>query len=109
MAKAVKSVRLSEEVIALVEQQEGVNFSDKLDRLLYRSCKELPLKQRELKAVTEQIAFQHIRLSKITAKITEFSRYMDNLTGVFQSAELQATRVARSLEGMMPHGDDCNG
>ena len=36
MAKEVKSVRLSVETVALIEKQEGANFSDKMDKLLYK-------------------------------------------------------------------------
>ena len=109
MAKDVKSVRLSVDTIALVEKQEGANFSDKLDKLLYRCCNELPQKQRELKAVQQVISRERDNLEYIRKQQSALPSNIRSLNYTLQNAESQATRVAQALAALMVEEGEGNG
>ena len=109
MAKEVKSIRLSVETVQLIEKQEGSNFSDKVDKLLYKCVLELPQKQRELKAVQQQISRERQELEYIRKQQSELSRHIRSLNATVQSAERETARVVKQLEALTVDKGDGNG
>lgn len=55
MARTSKTVRLSDEIIEMIESQAGDNFTAKFEALVTRCMWELPKKEQELAWVREQI------------------------------------------------------
>ena len=53
-AKISKTVRLSAEVIAMIEAQAGENFTAKFEALVTRCMWELPKKEQELAGIQER-------------------------------------------------------
>ena len=50
----IRSIRFSDELAELIERQQGENFTQKFENLVYRCAWELPAKERELKQLEER-------------------------------------------------------
>ncbi|MBE6925315.1 MAG: hypothetical protein E7461_00585 [Ruminococcaceae bacterium] len=101
MAKEVRSLRLSEETVALIEKQDGSSFTDKFENLVQKCVRELPQKQRELKAVQQQISRERNNLEYIRKQQSALESNIRSLNYTLQNAESQATRVAKALAALM--------
>lgn len=51
----IRSMRFSDEIMEMIESQEGENFTTKFENLVRTCMIELPWKQRELKEIQERI------------------------------------------------------
>lgn len=60
----IRSIRFSDELAELIERQQGENFTQKFENLVYRCAWELPAKERELKQLEERILISRIRFDK---------------------------------------------
>lgn len=61
----LKSVRLSDDLIELIEQQAGTTFTAKLENLVTRCVWELPMQEKKLEAVQNQIKNEQERLKNL--------------------------------------------
>lgn len=52
----IRSIRFSDELAELIEQQEGNNFQQKFENLIRRCVQELPERQAEVKRLDDLIA-----------------------------------------------------
>ena len=109
MAKEVRSIRLSEETVALIEKQEGSTFIEKLENLVEKCVRELPKKQRELKAVQLVISRERDNLEYIRKQQSALASNIRSLNYTLQNAESQATRVAQALAALMVEEGEGNG
>ena len=62
----IRSVRFSDELIEIIEQQVGDNFTQKFERLVYNCYMLLPEKERQTaeldKRITETVSYTHLTL-----------------------------------------------
>ena len=72
----IRSMRFSDEIIEMIESQQGENFSQKFENLVTRCMWELPNKERDLRRVEQQLDKQRHELQKMQTKI---SRYQEKL------------------------------
>ena len=90
-----KCLRLSDELIEMIESQTGSTFTQKFENLVTRCMWELPAKEAELKRVEEQIqkkrneiAMLSSRSAKIINTIYDLERKMQALdTAIFNYSE----------------------
>lgn len=61
----LKSVRLSDDLIELIERQAGDTFTAKLENLVTRCVWELPEREKELEGIQEQIQRERQRLQDL--------------------------------------------
>ena len=61
----IRSIRFSDEVIEIIEQQQGRNFTEKFDSLVYNCYMLQSEKEKELARLDEQIQKQRERLNRI--------------------------------------------
>ena len=54
----IRSIRISDDMLELIEQQAGNNFTEKWENLVTRCVWELPNKEKQLKWVQEETAKQ---------------------------------------------------
>lgn len=54
----IRSIRISDDMLELIEQQAGNNFTEKWENLVTRCIWELPNKEKQLKWVQEETAKQ---------------------------------------------------
>lgn len=78
MARTSKTVRLSDEIIEMIESQAGDNFTAKFEALVTRCMWELPKKEQELAGIQERIQYERKQLVKIQKKVRELDQNILN-------------------------------
>lgn len=78
MARTSKTVRLSDEIIEMIEAQAGENFTAKFEALVTRCVWELPKKEQELAGIQERIDRERKELARIQKKVRELDRSILN-------------------------------
>ena len=76
----IRSIRFSDELAELIDQQVGENFTQKFENLITRCVWELPQKEEELRRVQEQIDRERERLAelqKTKVQLTRLRMYID--------------------------------
>lgn len=61
----VRSIRFSDELAELIDQQVGNSFTEKYENLITRCVWELPQKEAELKRIQEEIQQERKRLADL--------------------------------------------
>lgn len=90
MAKGnIRSIRISDDMAALIEQQAGNNFTEKWENLVTRCVWELPQKEKELANIQkyineawkklEDLNRQKRQLNEITAVLDRTKAYIKRL------------------------------
>lgn len=69
-----KCVRLSDEVLAIIEQSEGNGFNDKFEKIILRAYKEQPKLEESLNILNGQIEKKRSQLYAISEKILALER-----------------------------------
>lgn len=93
-SKTPKTLRLSDDIIRLIEEQPGGNFTEKFEYLVIKCVQELPDTQAQLQRVRDQITDEHKRLSKMIQYRQELqhkSQYFNQLL------ERTGTQIDRGL------------
>ena len=67
----IRSIRFSDELAELIERQQGENFTQKFENLVYRCAWELPAKEREVKQLEERIQEKREQLRRMSAQARE--------------------------------------
>ena len=62
----IRSMRFSDDVIEMIESQQGRNFSEKFENLVTRCMWELPEKERRISELDKQILKKKETLSKLS-------------------------------------------
>ena len=100
----IRSIRISDKMAELIDQQVGTNFTEKWENLVTRCVWELPKQEERLKAVQEQIrkeqqslwdlqrATDHLRMLEADIKSAQRS---------FQIVERRAKQIAEAAEKSM--------
>lgn len=83
----IRSIRFSDELAELIDQQIGDTFTEKFENLITRCVWELPEKEKEIEKITTQIKTEEERLRQIRA------RYLK-----MESTILKIERECRMLE-----------
>lgn len=86
----LKSIRLSDDLIELIEQQAGATFTAKLENLVTRCVWELPEKERQLENIKEQI-------QKEQEQLRNMQDYYKKLNWVFKDMERKAASLTVSI------------
>ena len=69
-----KCVRLSDEVLDIIEQSEGKGFNDKFEKFVLKAYKEKPALEESLKNLNDQIEKKRGQLYAISDKILALER-----------------------------------
>ena len=84
----IRSIRFSDELAELIEQQQGRSFTEKFENLITRCVWELPAKEEELFKLETRIQEKREQLRDMTAQAGELHMIINSLTR--QMAELEA-------------------
>lgn len=85
----LKSIRLTDDLIELIEQQAGETFTQKLENLVTRCVWELPAQEEKLQQVQEQIEREQQRLRSLQSlyrKLDSIYSDLDRKTTVILQA-----------------------
>ena len=87
----IRSVRFSDEMIEIINQQVGDNFTQKFERMVYNCYMLLPEKQRQLEKLES-----HIRLRR--RDLEDLSNRYNSAAGCLRSLEYQIKDIQGSLD-----------
>lgn len=103
MAKKIVNLRLSEEMIDLINAQIGDTFTQKFENLVTRCMWELPAREEQLAAVKEKINQERERLRKLEKASEEIRRLEKDINSAkfyFGIVERRAKAIADATEEM---------
>lgn len=97
----IRSIRISDDIAELINQQAGANFTEKWENLVTRCVWELPKKEKMLKNVQTQIDRERQRLYDLK-KATEMLRLLEkdiqSAKYYFQIVERRAKQISEATE-----------
>lgn len=100
----IRSIRISDKMAELIEQQVGTNFTEKWENLVTRCVWELPKQEERLNAVQEQIRKEQQRLwdlQKATEQLRMLEADIKSAQRSFQIVERRAKQIAEAAEKSM--------
>lgn len=71
LKRNLKSIRLSDDIVELVESFDGENFSQKIANMIFMCKKELPIRQKQLDTLEDLIEKRAAQLEFIEGKIDQ--------------------------------------
>ena len=81
----IRSIRISDDILELIEAQAGENFTQKYEALITRCFYELPAVERNLKFLNQQIDQKRQQLSRLYQKTDALSAALRNMERDMQS------------------------
>lgn len=78
-----RNIRLSDEIVEMIERQQGQNFTQKFENLVTRCMWELPNKERELRRVEQQLDKQRNELKKLQTKVFRYQEKLRTFDQLF--------------------------
>lgn len=94
----IRSMRFSDAMIEIIEQQVGDTFTAKFEALVTKCAWELPQKEQELKRIREQIDQERKTLQKIRKKAYELENQMYRISSNTEGYIRQLKYAIDSLE-----------
>lgn len=91
----LKSVRLSDELIELIDRQVGDTFTAKLENLVTRCVWELPEKERQLESINEQIKKKQQMMAEASSR---YARMINQLGELEQRMYQLDYAIGRALD-----------
>ena len=98
MAKGIlKSIRISEDVLAIIEAQPGETFTAKLEGMIRTCYQEMDRKQAELASVQKTIDTERTRLRRIREDGNKLVHTMSELKWSLDSITRQTKQATANL------------
>lgn len=97
----IRSIRISDKMAELINQQVGANFTEKWENLVTRCVWELPRQENRLKAVQERIKQEQERLynlQRATEELRMLERDIQDAQRYFKIVERRAKAIAEKEE-----------
>jgi len=82
----IRSIRISDDMLELIEQQAGNNFTEKWENLVTRCIWELPNKEKQLKWVQEETDKERELLSTLRKKRQQLDAQIIQLQNIVNRA-----------------------
>lgn len=96
----IRSMRFTDEILEIIEAQQGDTFTAKFENLVRTSVQELPKKQRELKDYQEMINRERQELRRIRDLKQKFESNLRDINWSLEQAARQVKRVSSALENI---------
>ena len=97
----IRSIRFSDDLAKLIDQQAGQTFTQKFENLITRCVYELPRQEERLKAIQEKIRQQQQRLydlQRATEQLRMLERDIKDAQRYFAIVERRAKQIAEAVE-----------
>lgn len=97
----IRSIRFSDELAELIDQQVGETFTQKFEHLIYRCIWELQAQEKQLAAIKEEIRQERERLynlQKATEELHRLEKDIKNAQFYFAIVERRAKAIAEDVE-----------
>ena len=86
----IRSIRISDQMAELIDQQVGSNFTEKWENLVTRCVWELPKKEAELRQIEEWIKRERERLDTL-------EKLYQKLNRIYRDLDLKTTTIVQSV------------
>jgi len=83
----IRSIRISDDILELIDRQAGNNFTEKWENLVTRCVWELPQKEKELQRIQEQIRRENEKLKDLWKSSREWRMTMQNINARIMALE----------------------
>lgn len=97
----IRSIRFSDELAALIDQQVGDTFTQKFENLVTRCVWELPQKEEQLARIQADIQRERDRLDNLqraTEQLRMLEKDIQNAQRYFSIVERRAKAIAEAAE-----------
>ena len=91
----IRSIRFSDEIIEIIEAQEGETFTAKFEALIRKCYQEIPAKEQELKALQERIDSER---KSYTYVQKEISRLRNTVRGLNYTLESMTRQLNQAID-----------
>ena len=96
-----RNIRISDQMLLLIEQQPGNNFTEKWENLVIRCNWELPEKQKELERIQGQIQRERLRLQDMEKLYLKLAAVYNDLNRKMLAIQSSVTLAIRDLNAEM--------
>ena len=83
----IRSIRISDDILELIEQQVGNNFTEKWENLVTRCVWELPQKEKELEKLNEKIRQKQNQLAAADSRYAKMLNHLRRLEPKLEALE----------------------
>ena len=90
----IRSVRFSDEMIEIINQQVGDNFTQKFERMVYNCYMLLPEKERQLRELENQIAQRRRQLEDLVNRYHSAAGCLRSLEYQLRDMQSQLSKLA---------------
>ena len=94
----IRSIRMSDRVVEIIEAQQGENFTAKFENLVIRCMWELPDKEKQLDRLNEQIQEKREELLKLSSKAINYSRQLSTMQYKMEDVGKMIAVLAKSTD-----------
>lgn len=97
----IRSIRISDDMAELIDQQAGANFTEKWENLVTRCVWKLPQQEEQLKAIQAEIKQERQRLyglQRATEMLRMLEKNIESAQYYFQIVEQRAKQIAEAAE-----------
>lgn len=91
----IRSMRFSDEILNMIEEQPGDTFTAKFEWLVMTCVKELPKKQEELKQLEKRIRAQQQQMAEASSR---YARMINQLSTLEQKMYQLDYAIGRALD-----------
>ena len=75
----IRSIRFSDELAELIDQQVGRTFTEKFENLITRCVWELPQKEKDLAHINEDIIEKRKLLGRLSSRANAYAKILNDL------------------------------
>jgi len=97
----IRSIRFSDELAELIDQQAGSTFTEKFENLITRCVWELPRKEAELKQLQEKIKLERKHLYDLQGAVKELKQLERDIQAAqryLDGVKKRAKTIAEAVE-----------
>lgn len=93
----IRSMRFSDEILTLIEEQPGETFTAKFEWLVMRCVKELPAKEAELAKYDRWIQEEREKYKRLAETARAYERALDNMKWNIQHLTWAIEQAAKDV------------
>lgn len=97
----IRSMRLSDECLQMIESQPGDTFTAKFEYLVHHCIAELPETERRLQFIKELIQAENKRLDRIRNQAFELDSSVSSLMNALQHFNRQTQQVIKRVDSLI--------
>lgn len=94
----IRSIRISDDMLELIEQQAGNNFTEKWENLVTRCIWELPMQEQKLEQIQKQIQNEQEQLDQLHTLYRKLKMIFDDMQRKMGSLVVSIDHAIKKLD-----------